>query len=243
MSEWRRLPATAVRTEGEADLCHSRSAMSAMRRTALDRREPAHPLPHLRRGRPGRGRRHLPAWSGARPSASSGESGCGKSVTALTIMRLIPEPPGRIAGGRIRFKGQDLLDPVRRAEMRHIRGNRISMIFQEPMTSLNPVYTVGDQIAEMFVFHRRMGRKAEPGAGGRHAREGPDPQPGEARRRVSPPAFGRHAAARHDRHGAGLRPGDPHRRRADHRPRRDHPGPDPGPHAQAQAGHRARRSS
>jgi oligopeptide/dipeptide ABC transporter ATP-binding protein len=84
-----------------------------------------------------------------------GESGCGKSVTALTIMRLIKEPPGHIAGGRILFKEQDLL-ALRPAEMRHIRGNRISMIFQEPMTSLNPVTTVGDQIAEMFVFHQHM---------------------------------------------------------------------------------------
>ena len=104
-----------------------------------------------------------------------GESGCGKSVTALTIMRLIKEPPGRIAGGRIRFKEQDLL-ALSPAEMRHIRGNRISMIFQEPMTSLNPVYTVGDQIAEMFVFHRRMRPGAELGAGGGNAPEGPDAQ-------------------------------------------------------------------
>jgi oligopeptide/dipeptide ABC transporter ATP-binding protein len=87
-----------------------------------------------------------------------GESGCGKSVTALTVIRLIKEPPGRIAGGRVVFKGQDLLSlaPV---EMRRIRGNRISMIFQEPMTSLNPVYTIGDQIAEMFVFHLQSSRK------------------------------------------------------------------------------------
>jgi peptide/nickel transport system ATP-binding protein/oligopeptide transport system ATP-binding protein len=87
-----------------------------------------------------------------------GESGCGKSVTALTVMGLIKTPPGRIAGGRIRFKGQDLLS-LSPAEMRHIRGNRISMIFQEPMTSLNPVFTVGDQIAEMFVFHRQAGHR------------------------------------------------------------------------------------
>ncbi|MCU0559858.1 MAG: ABC transporter ATP-binding protein [Desulfobacterales bacterium] len=87
-----------------------------------------------------------------------GESGCGKSVTALTAMGLIKTPPGRIAGGRIRFKGQDLLC-LSPAEMRHIRGNRISMIFQEPMTSLNPVFTVGDQIAEMFVFHRQAGAR------------------------------------------------------------------------------------
>jgi oligopeptide/dipeptide ABC transporter ATP-binding protein len=87
-----------------------------------------------------------------------GESGCGKSVTALTVMRLIKEPPGRIAGGRIAFKGQDLLT-LPPGQMREIRGNRISMIFQEPMTSLNPVYTVGDQIAEAFVFHRQMSQK------------------------------------------------------------------------------------
>jgi peptide/nickel transport system ATP-binding protein/oligopeptide transport system ATP-binding protein len=87
-----------------------------------------------------------------------GESGCGKSVSALTVMGLIPCPPGRVAGGRIHFKGRDLL-AVPAAEMRHIRGNRISMIFQEPMTSLNPVYTVGDQIAEMYVFHRGMNRR------------------------------------------------------------------------------------
>ena len=132
-----------------------------------------------------------------------GESGCGKSVTALTIMRLIKEPPGRIAGGRILFKEQDLLT-LRPAEMRHIRGNRISMIFQEPMTSLNPVYTVGDQIAEMFVFHRHMSPRTELGASGRNAPERPDAQPGEARPRVSSPAFGRHAPTGHDRHGLGL---------------------------------------
>ena len=87
-----------------------------------------------------------------------GESGCGKSVTALTVMGLIPSPPGRVAGGRIRFRGRDLLT-LSAEEMRNIRGNRVSMIFQEPMTSLNPVFTVGDQIAEMFVFHRGVGRK------------------------------------------------------------------------------------
>jgi peptide/nickel transport system ATP-binding protein/oligopeptide transport system ATP-binding protein len=87
-----------------------------------------------------------------------GESGCGKSVTALAVMGLIKSPPGRIVGGRILFKEQDLL-ALPPAEMRQIRGNRITMIFQEPMTSLNPVYPVGDQIAEMFVFHRQMGQK------------------------------------------------------------------------------------
>jgi peptide/nickel transport system ATP-binding protein len=87
-----------------------------------------------------------------------GESGCGKSVTALSIMRLIPDPPGRIAGGTIRYKGKDVLE-LSEAEMRQIRGNNISMIFQEPMTSLNPVFTVGDQVAEAVRLHQGKGRR------------------------------------------------------------------------------------
>jgi len=83
-----------------------------------------------------------------------GESGSGKSVTSLAIMRLIPVPPGRIAGGQILFSGEDLVKKSESA-MRKIRGNDISMIFQEPMTSLNPVYTVGDQIAEAIVLHQK----------------------------------------------------------------------------------------
>lgn len=88
-----------------------------------------------------------------------GESGSGKSVTALSIMQLIPTPPGRYAGGRILFENENLVAlPVQ--QMRKIRGNRISMIFQEPMTSLNPVFTIGDQIAEVFINHEGLGRKA-----------------------------------------------------------------------------------
>jgi len=86
-----------------------------------------------------------------------GESGCGKSVTALSIMRLVPSPPGRIEVGRILFEGRDLL-PLPETEMRRLRGNKISMIFQEPMTSLNPVFTVGDQIGEVFRLHQGMTR-------------------------------------------------------------------------------------
>jgi peptide/nickel transport system ATP-binding protein len=80
-----------------------------------------------------------------------GESGCGKSILSLSVMRLVP-PPGRIAGGRVMFDGQNLLD-LSPAAMRDIRGNRIAMIFQEPMTSLNPVFTVGDQITEAMKAH------------------------------------------------------------------------------------------
>ena len=86
-----------------------------------------------------------------------GESGCGKSVTALSIMRLVPTPPGRFAGGQVRYRGKDLLQLSER-EMRQIRGNRISMIFQEPMTSLNPVLTVGRQIAETVELHQKVSR-------------------------------------------------------------------------------------
>jgi peptide/nickel transport system ATP-binding protein len=87
-----------------------------------------------------------------------GESGCGKSVTALSIMRLVPDPPGRIVGGSIVLEGTDLVG-LDEAAMRAIRGNRISMIFQEPMTSLNPVMRIGDQITEAVRLHRTTTRK------------------------------------------------------------------------------------
>ncbi|WP_426612126.1 ABC transporter ATP-binding protein [Bradyrhizobium sp. McL0616] len=87
-----------------------------------------------------------------------GESGCGKSVTALSLMRLVPDPPGRIVGGSVSLEGTDLL-ALSEAEMRKIRGNRISMIFQEPMTSLNPVMRIGDQIVEAVRLHRNMSSK------------------------------------------------------------------------------------
>jgi len=87
-----------------------------------------------------------------------GESGCGKSVTALSIMRLIPQPPGRIVEGQIVYNGRNLID-LSNAQMRKIRGKEISMIFQEPMTSLNPVFTVGEQIAEAIRLHEGLGRR------------------------------------------------------------------------------------
>jgi oligopeptide/dipeptide ABC transporter ATP-binding protein len=88
-----------------------------------------------------------------------GESGCGKSVTSLSIMRLIPSPPGKIVGGEILYRDRDLLK-LNNEEMRKIRGNEISMIFQEPMTSLNPVFTVGNQIGEAIRLHQGLGKKA-----------------------------------------------------------------------------------
>jgi len=89
-----------------------------------------------------------------RTFALVGESGCGKSVTALSIMRLVPEPPGKIVGGEIVFEGRNLL-ALSEKEIRQVRGNEVAMIFQEPMTSLNPVYTVGDQIVEAIKLHQK----------------------------------------------------------------------------------------
>ena len=88
-----------------------------------------------------------------------GESGCGKSVTSLSIMGLIPSPPGKIVDGEILFEGRDLTK-LSEAEMRKIRGNEISMIFQEPMTSLNPVFTIGNQIMEAIMLHQKLDKAA-----------------------------------------------------------------------------------
>src|SRR5580704_3414852 len=88
-----------------------------------------------------------------------GESGCGKSMTALSVMRLVPDPPGRIVGGTVALDGRDLL-ALDEAQMRGVRGKDISMIFQEPMTSLNPVLTIGDQIAEVLALHEGASRSA-----------------------------------------------------------------------------------
>jgi len=88
-----------------------------------------------------------------------GESGCGKSITSMSVMRLIPNPPGKIVGGQIIFDQKDLLS-LSDAEMRRIRGNDISMIFQEPMTSLNPVYSIGSQIMEAIMLHQKLDKKA-----------------------------------------------------------------------------------
>jgi len=87
-----------------------------------------------------------------------GESGCGKSVSALTIMGIIPQPPGKIMGGKVLFNGQNLLD-LSEEDMQKIRGNYMAMVFQEPMTSLNPVFTIGDQIKEAVLVHERVDQR------------------------------------------------------------------------------------
>ena len=87
-----------------------------------------------------------------------GESGCGKSVTAQSIMRLLPQPMGQIVGGAIRFHGQDLAS-LSLEEMRRIRGARIGMVFQEPMTALNPVHTIGRQLTEVILLHKKVSKQ------------------------------------------------------------------------------------
>ena len=109
-----------------------------------------------------------------------GESGCGKSMTALSLMRLIPDPPGRIVGGSVKLDGRDMLT-LDEAAMRHVRGKDISMIFQEPMTSLNPVMTIGDQIGEAILLHQDMSRARGDAPRGRDAAAGAHPRAGAAR--------------------------------------------------------------
>ena len=167
-----------------------------------------------------------------------GESGCGKSVTALSILGLIPQGAGRIVSGSIKFEGTELTTLPER-EMRRIRGNRISMIFQEPMTSLNPVLTVGDQIAETLQIHQNLDRRAawkraiemlalvriaEPQ---RRAGEYPHQPSGGMRQRVMIAI------------ALACNPRSARRRRANHRPRRHDPGADPGLDAgtQGRTGH------
>ena len=102
------------------------------------------------------------AVEAGRTLAVVGESGSGKSVTALSILRLIPSPPGRIDGGEILFRGRDLLG-LSGAQMRAVRGNDIAMVFQDPMTALNPVLTIGVQIMEPLRLHQGLGRAAARG--------------------------------------------------------------------------------
>ena len=108
-----------------------------------------------------------------------GELGCGKTVTARSMLKLIDMPPGRFEAGEIIWHGRDLI-PLPPAEMDSIRAREIAMVFQEPMTSLNPVYTVGEQIGEALRAHQKVSRKAAIGGRGGHAAAGADFQPANA---------------------------------------------------------------
>ena len=160
-----------------------------------------------------------------------GESGCGKSVSQLSVMQLIRRP-GRIVGGEVWFEGRNLLEYGPKShEMRSIRGAKISMIFQEPMTSLNPVLTIGRQLTESLELHLGMTKKevAEPGRG--VAGHGGHPERGEPAGRLPAPVQRRDEAAGHDRHRRVLPAEDGHRRRAHHGAGLHHPGPAARAHA------------
>ena len=142
----------------------------------------------------------------------------------------------------IRFDGCDLLE-CSTSTLRDLRGNRLAMIFQEPMTSLNPGFTVGDQIVEAHLRHRGASRRGRASARSSCCAASAFPSPAQRDRRVSAPALRRHAPARDDRHGARLRARAADRRRADHRARCHHPGANPRPAARAEAPGAAPRSS
>ena len=162
-----------------------------------------------------------------------GESGCGKTITGLSILRLLPN---NLAGldGSILFDGVDLARCCSPREMRAIRGRRIAMIFQEPMSALDPVFTVGHQIAETLRVHTGDRQGGGEGAHPRHAAPGRHRLAGAAHRRLSAPALRRHAPARDDRGQPDLRAAAADRGRADHRARRHRAGADPGTAARPQ---------
>ena len=138
-----------------------------------------------------------------------GETGCGKSVTALSVLRLIPFPPGKIMGGEIHFRGRNLL-ALSEEEIRSIRGKEISMIFQEPMTSLNPVFRIGDQMSEVIRLHQGLDRIPGLDKAERDAGAGPDPRCPEADQAISPSTERGNEAEGHDRHGTLLPSLSPH---------------------------------
>lgn len=144
-----------------------------------------------------------------------GESGCGKSVTSLSIMGLVQCPPGKIEAGEILYHGKDLLK-ISKKEMRSIRGNEISMIFQEPMTSLNPVFTVGRQIMESFIIHQKLNKKEARTKAIEMIRMVGIPDPEKVVDKYPHELSGGIAPTYYDCHGFGLQTAHPHCRRADH---------------------------
>ena len=169
-----------------------------------------------------------------------GESGSGKSVTAQAIMGLLPRELSATAGA-VRLEGEDVLKATP-ARLRDLRGTRMAMIFQEPMTALNPVMTVGEQIAEVLEIHTAAVRGRPPPARPTdHARRAPAGA-GAPDRRLSAPDLWRPAPAHHDRRRPGPRPRPADRRRAHHRARRHHPGADPAPDPRAAGSARHRRA-
>ena len=124
-----------------------------------------------------------------------GESGSGKTVSSLAVMRLVASPPGRITSGSVMFDGRDLLS-LSFKELRELRGDQIAMAFQDPMTSLNPAFTIGTQLVDTIRLHRTMSKSAAARTRARAARARGHPRPRAAARRLPAPALGRHAPAR-----------------------------------------------
>ena len=155
-----------------------------------------------------------------------GESGSGKTVSALSILRLLPYPSASHPSGEIIFGGKDLLKAPGHA-MRDIRGEKISIIFQEPMTSLNPLHTIEKQVGEIMKLHHGLDDATARARVLELLRKVGLDNPERRLQRLPAPALRRAAPARDDRHGAGQRARPADRRRAHHRARRHHPGADP----------------
>ncbi len=154
-----------------------------------------------------------------------GESGSGKSLLCRAIVRLLPSSRLRIEGGSILLAGHDLVE-ASTAEMLDVRGGKIGMIFQNPTSHLDPVMRIGDQISEGLRFHEGLGTRAARAAAIDILAQVGFPDPPRAVRRLPARILRRHAPAGDDRHRPFLRPGNPDRRRAHHRPRRHHPEPE-----------------
>ena len=166
-----------------------------------------------------------------------GESGSGKSVTMLAAMGLLPK--SATITGSVKFRGQELLG-LDKNDVRHYRGSKIAMIFQDPLTALNPVLKVGDQIAEAVTAHQGISGNQAHASRDRDARPRRHPAAGHTRRPVPSRVLGRHAPEGDDRDGDLQRPRSADRGRADNRARRDHPGPDPRGHPAGAGGDEVR---